>query len=84
MFQNYYYLSESGVNFSREAYNFWDLIGEIAGIYELMVAFFGLILYTVARHYFVLNGISNLFLINTKDPDFIDSSNVDKKEEKIH
>ena len=71
MHWHYFYLSESGIQYTREVYNIWDLIGDIAGIYELMVAFFGLILYSVAKNNFVVSAISKLFLINTKDPDLI-------------
>ena len=60
--------------YTREVYNIWDLIGDIAGIYELIVSFFGIVLYSVAKHRFVLSAISNMYFINTKDPDFIDST----------
>jgi hypothetical protein len=67
-------MSETGKQFRREVYSFWDLIDNIAGIYELIVGTFGLILYTVAKHNFVLRSIQSLFLINTSDPDLINET----------
>ena len=64
-------MSMHGTQYKREVYNIWDIIDNIAGIYELMVAFFGFTLYSVAKNNFVVNAISKLFLVNTTDPDLI-------------
>ena len=64
-------MSMHGTQYKREVYNIWDIIDNIAGIYELMVAFFGFTLYSVAKNNSVVNAISKLFLVNTTDPDLI-------------
>jgi hypothetical protein len=71
VFQNRFFLSQQGHEFSREAEGFWDLCQDIAGILELIVGTFGLMLYTVAKNRFVLSAISDMFLIKTLDPDLI-------------
>jgi hypothetical protein len=48
------------------------LFGDIAGIYQLIVSAFGIVLFGVAQQSFVLNAISKLFYINTNDLDFIE------------
>jgi len=44
-----------------------DLLGDIAGIYELLVGCMGIIFYRVSEHAFILAAIKRLFLINTED-----------------
>ena len=55
----------------REVYNWWDLLSDIGGIYELVVAFCGFILYTISKHSFLTSAIKNMFFVNTKDPELI-------------
>lgn len=64
--------SQAGVQYSGIAYGFFDLFGDIAGIYELIVGFFGLVLGTISYHSFVLSALKRLFLINVEDPDLFE------------
>lgn len=72
LFQNEFFLLKDGMNFQRDSYNIMDVIGDIAGIYELIKMIFGFILYRVSEHSFVLTAIRSLFLINTEDKELFD------------
>jgi len=48
VFQSTFFLGQTGMNFRRELYNFWDVLGDIAGIYELIVSICGTSLYSIA------------------------------------
>jgi len=48
VFQSTFFLVQTGMNFRRELYNFWDVLGDIAGIYELIVSICGISLYSIA------------------------------------
>ena len=41
-----------------------DLLGDIAGIYELIVGFTGILLYKIAEHSFIMTVIKEMFFIN--------------------
>ena len=85
IFQNEFYLSTTGIQYSRQVYGILDLIGDIGGIYQLIISAFGIVLFSIAEQSFVLNGISKLFLINTTDPDFINKKGkiIEDQESKI-
>ena len=46
-----------------------DLLGDLAGIYELLKGFMGIIFYKISEHTFILAAVGRLFLINTEDTD---------------
>ena len=48
IFQSKFFLCQTGMKFRREVYNFWDVFGDLAGRYELIVSIFGISLYSVA------------------------------------
>jgi len=50
-----------------------DLLGDLAGIYELLIGFVGIVFYTISEHSFILEAVGRLFLINTEDTDLFDS-----------
>ena len=55
----------------REVYNWWDLLSDIGGIYELVVSFCGFILYTISKHSFLTSAIKNSFFVHTDDPELM-------------
>ena len=73
VYQNRFYLSQQGIEFSGEAGGIWDLCQNIAGIFDLIVGTFGLFIYSVAKNRFVLSSIASMFLIKTLDPDLIEA-----------
>jgi hypothetical protein len=50
---------------SREIYNIFDLIGDLGGVLEIIVAFFGFFLFGIAEKSFVLKALEKLFLAHT-------------------
>lgn len=57
------------VSHSRRVYGFFDLLGELGGVMEVLVIIFGLILFPISEHSFYLNAIKKLFFARTKDSD---------------
>ena len=46
----------------RQAYHFLDVIGDLAGVLEIMIMFIGLIFFPIAEHSFNIKFINKLFL----------------------
>jgi hypothetical protein len=76
IYQNRFFLSQQGIDYSREASGFWDLCSNIAGIYELIAGFIGFFVYSIAKNRFVLSSIAEMFLIKTLDPDLMETPKV--------
>ena len=53
----------------RKAYSFLDLLGDIAGLFELFVTIFGILLFSASRHSMTLSTVQELFVVKTKDTD---------------
>ena len=51
----------------RVSYSFINLIGDIGGVQETMVGFFGIVLFTISKFSFTLALIKKYFLIETKE-----------------
>ena len=52
-----------------------DVIGDIGGVYEVLIQFFGFFLFRISLHSFKLNVIKHLFFVQTKDEDIFKSKN---------
>ena len=57
-----------GYQHTRQVSGIFDVLQNIAGIYELIIGFFGIFLYSVSKNKFVISAISKMFLIKTFDP----------------
>jgi hypothetical protein len=53
------------VEHSREVYNLLDLIGDIGGVLDVLLLLFGLLIYPISEHSFVLKAIEKLFLAHS-------------------
>ena len=67
IFENEFGLSPFGSKRRRKAYNFLDVLGDIAGMFELISAVLGVVLYKVSEHSFQLKALNRLFLVSTED-----------------
>ena len=68
IFENEFVLSEFGMNHERIAYNLIDVLSDIAGMFELIKAVLGVVIYKVSEHSFLLKTLNRLFLISTRYP----------------
>ena len=48
------YISENNVKYSRSTYDFLDLLGDLGGVVEVISIVFGIFLYPISEHSFVL------------------------------
>jgi hypothetical protein len=55
------------MNHQREVYNLLDLIGDLGGVLEVIIAFFGLFIYPISEFSFFLTALERLFLARTVD-----------------
>ena len=52
---------------TREVYNILDLIGDLGGVFDILVRFFAIFISPVAEFLFTTKAISKLFLARTND-----------------
>ena len=67
IFINEYAFKNTIGNFQRASYDILDLIGDLGGVLEMMIMFFGLIFFSVSYHSFNLSAFKKLFLVKTHD-----------------
>ena len=68
------------INYSRQIYGYFDLLGDLGGVMEIFQVVFGFLLLPVAYHSFIVKATSKLFKAKTKDNHMFKPK---KKKEKI-
>ena len=63
---------------SREAYDITDLIGDLGGVLEVLISGFGLFLFPISTHSFVLKILEKLFLARTSDKNIFSRAKISK------
>jgi len=61
------YLDQQGAIHKRKIFNFFDLLGVMGGVLEVIVFIFGFLMFPISEHSFVMIAISRLFLAKTND-----------------
>ena len=56
-----------------------DLIGDLGGVLEVIMVGFGLILYPVSEHSYILTALNKLFLVKTSSPSLFKKKKKGKK-----
>ena len=51
----------------KSGYDIIDLLGDLGGVLEIFIFVFGVFMYPVSRHSYVLEMISRLFMAKTND-----------------
>jgi len=51
----------------RKIYNFFDLLGELGGVMEVIAIGFGVFLYKIANHSFIMKATKRMFKAFTSD-----------------
>jgi hypothetical protein len=67
---------------SREVYHIMDLIGDIGGVLEVFITIFGILLFPVSEHSFVMKALEKLFLARTLDDSMFVKTKLIKKNKK--
>ena len=58
---------EESIFHKRVDFNIFDLIGELGGVIEVFIIVFGIFLYPVSNHSFILKASQMLFYAKTSD-----------------
>ena len=61
------FMSQNGVNHKRRVYNMIDFMGDIGGLLEISMIIFGVILFPISYHSFVLRAAKRMFFARTRD-----------------
>ena len=64
VYENIYVFDQNGINNRRVSYNVIDFIGDISGVYDLMIMTLGLFVSSISYHSFTLKAIKKMFLVN--------------------
>ena len=51
----------------RKIYNFFDLLGELGGVTEVIMIFFGVFLFKVSKHSFIMKATKRIFTAFTEN-----------------
>jgi hypothetical protein len=60
-------LSQEGMYFERDAYNFFDFVGDLGGVSGIITTVFGIICYPYAEFAYNMRISKELFRARTKD-----------------
>ena len=63
----------------RSAYNILDFLDNIAGWFQLLQGGFGIVLFSISRHSFILSAIKKLFLVKSTDSHLFDEKKKQKE-----
>jgi hypothetical protein len=55
---------------SRRVFGWFDLLGKLGGITNVMMLLFGFFLFPISEHSYVLKVAKKLFIARTRDPKF--------------
>lgn len=58
-------LDQLGIHHYRQRYTFFALLGDTGGILEISMIFFGMFLYPISKHSFVLTAAKKLYMVRT-------------------
>ena len=56
------------IKHSRKIFGWFDLLGRLGGITNVMMILFGAFLFPIAEHSFVLKAAKKLWIARTRDP----------------
>lgn len=73
LYKSSIWLHNEQYKLTREIYNAFDLLGDLGGVTEVIMIFFGFILYSFSEHSFYLTASQKLFFARTEDKDVFKS-----------
>ena len=60
-------MDQSGKQHMRNVYNIMDLLGDIAGIYELITLYVAILANQIAQESFIIVALKKFFFVKSKD-----------------
>ena len=78
LFSMVVFLTPETIGHTREVYNLLDLFGELGGVIEIFIISFGVVLYPISKHSFILNATKILFKAKTTEKNLFKISKKDK------
>jgi hypothetical protein len=60
-------LGNKEVLHTREVYNLMDLVGDLGGVFEVVISIIGIFMFPISNHSFVFKALEKLFLARTLD-----------------
>ena len=67
LFQSKFFLDMQSINHNRSIYNLLDLLGDLGGVTEVIMAVLGIFLFPISEHSFIIKAAKIVFLAKTKD-----------------
>ena len=75
----YISFGQTKTSHQREVYNLFDLIGDLGGVLEVILAVLGLFILPVSEHSFVMKALSKLYLARTSQTDLFNTKRKRKR-----
>ena len=64
----------------REVYNFFDLLGDLGGIQDIIIIVCGFFLFPVSEFSYNLKALSKMYLVNTESEELVLAPNARQRE----
>lgn len=74
LYKSSVWLHSEQYKLTREIYNFFDLLGDLGGVTEVIMIAFGFVLYSISEHSFYVTASQKLFFARTEDSTVFESS----------
>ena len=71
IYESFFMLDMEEVVHERTVYNFLDLLGDMGGLVDIIVSFFGIVLFPMSKFSFILKALEKLYQVSSKDSSFL-------------
>ena len=82
LYESKIWLHSEQTKLTRQVYNIFDLLGDLGGVTEVIMIFFGFILYSISEHSFYLTASKKLFFARTNENNIFATSDESLKRKK--
>jgi hypothetical protein len=59
-------------------YNFLDILGDLGGLVDIIISFFGIVMFPISKFSFILKALEKLYLVNVKDKSILSHKSLKK------
>lgn len=82
LYESKIWLHSEQYKLTRQVYNIFDLLGDLGGVTEVIMIFFGFILFSISEHSFIVTASQKLFFARTNDNEVFQTSDESMKRKK--